>query len=105
MIMSMIDSVSTSDFYIIGDHFLFFLLIAVHMCLLVDLSPIQKYPTCKLNYLIASITAAVVPSLSVRFFTFSSAITELGFGISFVLILSIIMTLTIQRVIDVEIDF
>lgn len=84
---------------------MFFMLITAHICLLVDISPLQKRPTCKLNYLIASVLAAAIPSAITSFAPFSSAVMELSIGIGSALALSVLTTLTIQRIIDIDIDF
>lgn len=84
---------------------MFFMLITAHICLFVDMSPLQKHPTCKLNYLIASVLAAAIPSAITSFITFSSAAMELNIGIGSALALSVLITLTIQRVSDIDIDY
>ena len=84
---------------------MFFMLITAHICLFVDISPLQQHPTCKLNYLIASVLAAAIPSAITSFITFSSAVMELSVGIGSALALSVLITLTIQRVIDIDIDY
>ena len=103
--MTFIDTVSPYSIYSIGGHFLFYFLITVHACLFVDISPLQKYPTCKLNYLIASILAAAIPSAITSLVTFPSSIIEFSVGIGSALALSFLITLTIQRIIDIDIDF
>lgn len=101
----MIETVSTTSFYSIGGHFLFFFVITTALCLFVDISPLQKYPACKLNYLIASILAAIIPSVLTSSISFSSITEELLLGIGSAVIASIIFILTIQRVIDIEVEF
>lgn len=103
--MTIIDTVNPNSFYNIGGHFMFFMLVTVHICLFVDISPLQKYPTCKLNYLIASVLAAAIPSAITSLVTFPSSTIELSVGIGSALALSFLITLTIQRIIDIDIDF
>ncbi|MBL4761114.1 MAG: hypothetical protein JKY93_00270 [Gammaproteobacteria bacterium] len=103
--MTIIDTVNPNSCYNLGGHFLFYFMITVQICLFVDISPLQKHPTCKLNYLIASVLAAAIPSAITSFATFSSATMELSIGIGSALALSVLTTLTIQQIIDVDIDF
>ena len=103
--MTIIDTVNPNSFYNMGGHFMFYMLITAHICLFVDISPLQKHPTCKLNYLIASLLAAAFPSVVTNLITFSSTSTELSVGIGSALALSVLITLTIQQVIDIDIDF
>lgn len=103
--MTIIDTVNPNSFYNMGGHFMFYMLITAHICLFVDISPLQKYPTCKLNYLIASVLAAAIPSAITSFATLPSPTIELSTGLGSALILSFLITLTIQRIIDIDIDF
>ena len=57
----MIDTIDLGSFYSIVDHWIFYVLLATHLCLFVDVSPLQKYPTCKLNFLIACVISAFIP--------------------------------------------
>jgi len=103
--MTIVDSLGLNNFYDISGHFLFYFLITVHICLFVDSTPLQKYPTCKLNYLIASVLAAAIPSVITSFVAFPSSALELSVGIGSAFVLSTLITLTIQRIIDIDIDF
>lgn len=103
--MTINDTIGFQSLYSIGGHFLFYSLLTVHLCLFVDISPLQHYPTCKLNYLIASVIAAAIPSSLTSFIIFPSISVELIVGIACALILSVTLTLTIQRILRINIDF
>lgn len=101
----MIDTISPDSFYNAGGHYLFFLLITAHVCLFVDISPLQKKSMCGLNYLLATLLSAAVPSIGMSLIVFSTPTKQLTVGISSAVVLSVLITLTIQRVFDMEIDF
>jgi len=85
--------------------FLFYLLLTAHIALFVDLSKLQKHPTCKLNYLLSSSISAFVPCLVVRNVHFATALLKHSTGITIAIVLSIVLTLVIQQIIKVDIDF
>ncbi len=89
----------------IGDFFLLFTLISTHLVLFIDVSPLQQHPTCSLNFIIAILTSAVIPSLFVRFINLSTSKAELLSGLTICVVLSLLTTLTIQKVNPVNIDF
>jgi len=101
----MVNSVYFNGFYEASWHIFFYLFITTHICLFVDASPLQKHPTCKLNFIIVCILTAIIPSAITNMAKFPTFETELGVGIGSALVLSVIGTLTIQRIIDIDIDF
>lgn len=103
--MILIDTVTPDSFYNSGGHFLFYLLITAHACVFLDISPLQKYPMCQLNLLLASSVSAAVPSIATSLIMFSSPAIELFVGVGAALLLSFVTTLTIQRVLDVDVNF
>ncbi len=103
--MMIIDTVSPDSFYNSGHHFLFFLLLTATTCLLVDLSPLQKHPMCQLNFWLASVVAATVPAIGIDLVSFPSPWLELSAGIGAALCLSVLGSLAIQRLLDVDINY
>ncbi len=103
--MMLIDTVSPDSFYNSGAHFLFFMLLTAHACVLIDISPWQKHPICQLNLLLASMISAAIPSIFVDLVSFSTPVIELVAGIGAALLLSLISTLTIQRFINIDVNY
>ncbi len=103
--MTIVGVVSHASIYTAAGHFMFYLLVTAHVCLFVDLSPWQKYPLSKLNYLIASVLAAAIPSVITSFATISSSSIELGVGLVSAFTLSIFITLSLQQIINLDYDF
>lgn len=101
----MIDTINPDNFYNIGGHFLFYFLITAHICLFVDISPLQKYAISKLNYLIASIISATAPTVVTNLTNFPSPSMELSTGLGTALLTGLLITLTVQRIIKIDIDF
>lgn len=101
----MISSINPgSNFSIITD-FIIYLTITAHLCLFIDISPLQKYPTCKLNYILASILAAVVASIITASLPFASHLKQLLVGSGIASIVCVPMILSIQCMFDIDIDF
>lgn len=103
--MILIDTVTPESFYNSGGHFLFYMLIAAHVCIFIDISPLQKYPMCQLNLLLASLISAGVPSIVTLLVAFPTPAVELATGIGVALLLSFLTTLTIQRILNVDVNF
>lgn len=85
--------------------FLYCLLLTSHLCLLVDISSLQKRPMCKLNYMVASFISAIVPAYLIKYPPINLHMIKWGLVGMSLLIGSLIATLFIQRVINVDIDF
>lgn len=85
--------------------FVYYLLLTAHVCLFIDVSPVQKYPMCKLNLLIASCIAALVPCVVINVTSFSSSLDKHLVGIGIAVVLSVAMALLIQRIIKIDIEF
>lgn len=101
----MIIKANPFGFYNTGYHFLFYCLISVHVCLLADLTPLQKKPFCDLNFLFASVTAAIIPSAVTSLVVFESFLKEVSVGTGLAVSFSLLITLTIQHFFDVDIYF
>lgn len=93
------------SFYSVGGHFLFYLTITAFITLFVDLSPIQKHPISKINYLITSVLAAAIPCLLIYLIHISPLQKEMFIGVFTAIAASIAITLTIQRFFDINIDY
>lgn len=85
--------------------YIVFTVITSHLCLFLDLSPIQKNPMCKLNYLFALLLSAILPSILTTFIDYSSTTLKVAVGLSVALICSALITLFIQKVINIDVDF
>lgn len=94
-----------ASFYNAGYHLFFYLLITAHACLLTDLTPIQKKPLCDLNLLLATMIAAIIPSLVTNLVVFESFLKEVSFGTGLAVTSSLLVTWTIQHVFDVDVYF
>lgn len=92
------------SFYNVGGHFLFFLSITTLISLFVDLSPLQKKPISKINYLFASVLAATIPCLLIYLIHFTPLQKEMIIGVITAIVGSIAITLTIQRFFDIDIN-
>lgn len=92
-------------FYNSGYHFLFYCLVSAHVCLLTDISPLQKKPFCDLNFLIATVIAAAIPSVITSLIVFQSYTVEIAFGIGLAVLSGLLITLNIQRIIDLDVYF
>ena len=92
-------SESLSDLVI---NYLYYLLLTCHICLFVELSPLQKNPASKFNYFLASSVSAVAPFLITNTITFSSELMKNSAGIAAGAIASFITILTIQRIINID---
>ncbi len=101
----MIEAVYPNSHAAIGSHFLFYLFLTAHICLFVDLSPLQKRATCKLNFLIASLLAAAIPLAITTLVTFPSLAVELFWGVTSALALGVFITLNVQRLLNIDVDF
>jgi hypothetical protein len=89
----------------LATQFLYYLLLTAHVCLFVDMSPMQKHPACKLNYAVASVVSALLPCIAIRLMTFPTLILKHAAGVGIAVLLSIVITLFIQQVVKVNIDF
>lgn len=99
---SAVNFIGSADFW---NYFVMLLLLAAHVVLFVDLSPIQKRPLCSLNFVFAVLISALVPTLLVpRMNAIGSDARLLSIAVVTV-VLSIIITLTIQSVLDINIEF
>lgn len=96
---------NSMSLYSVGYHFLFYSLISVHACLLTDLTPLQKKPFCDLNFLLATVIAAFIPSAMTNLVVFDTFLQEVSFGSGLAVTSSIIITTTIQHFFDVDIYF
>lgn len=88
-----------------SEEFLFVFLFSLHVCLLFDVSPLQKRPVCKLNFIIGSVIATI-PTMTFSYLTDISAPMErfsILAGITF--FSSILVISSIQRFLDYEINF
>ena len=103
--MNIIDTVSPTSFYNSGGHFLFYMLITTHVCVFLDISPLQKHPMCQLNFLLASLISAAVPSVATLLVPFPTPALELAIGIGAALLLSFVTTLSIQRIFNIDINY
>lgn len=103
--MTLIDTVTPDSFYNSGEHFWFYMLIATFACVLIDSSPLQKHPLCDLNLLLASLISTVAPVLATNLVVIPSAAVELTVGVTATLLLSLMTTLTLQRIINVDVSF
>ena len=100
----MFDIFNPDSFYNFGYHFLYFWCLTVFFCLMVDISPLQEKSMCTLNYVLASLLAAIVPTILTNSVDFSSHRIELWVGTVLSIALSIILTLTIQKYLDIDIE-
>ena len=98
----MVMSAETTE---LATQFLYYLLLTAHICLFVDMSPLQKHPTCKFNYTIASTVSAMIPCIAIRLMTLPTFLLKHATGVGMAILLSIVITLFIQQVIKVDIDF
>lgn len=89
----------------LATQFLYYLLLTAHICLFVDMSPLQKHPTCKFNYAVASTVSSLLPCIAIRLLTFPTWLLKHATGVGIAILLSILITLFIQQVIKVDIDF
>ena len=103
--MSLIDTINPDSFYNSSWHVWFYLLLTAHLCVLIDISPWQKRPMCELNLLLASLAAAIVPCVRAEVIAFPSPLVELTVGMGTAVALSLLITLNIQRILDIDINY
>lgn len=84
---------------------LYYLVFTINVCLFVDLSPLQKYPMCKFNYALAAGISALPPFAMFQVLTFSSPWVQHIAGAAVATVASIVISLQIQKVIPIDIDF
>lgn len=94
--MMLIDTVTPDSFYNSGGHFLFYLLIAAHVCVFVDWSPLRKYSIADVNLWLASVVSAAVPCIVTLVVAFASPAAELAVGVGTAVVLSVVTTLAID---------
>lgn len=87
------------------EEFLIVCLFSAHICLFFDMSPLQKKPTCKMNFLIACSIATVPPMLFSYFTAIPSLIVHYSLLGVITLVSSITVIATIQKYLDYEINF
>lgn len=89
---------------IIFETYIIFVLVTAHICLFVDMSPLQKHPMCMLSYCLAALLSAVLPSLITLTYRFSSDTMKMAVGFIVAVICGVIITLFIERVLKFNRD-
>lgn len=82
-------------FYDVWWHFLFYLFIACHICLLVEVSPLQVARDNWASYWIAILVSSAVPSILTSRVGFATLGTEILAGMITVSALSLVLTLSL----------
>ena len=85
--------------------FIWILAFSVHVCLLFDASRWQKHPTCKLNYLLASIVSALFGLVALLSMTQLNTFAQWTIALFVTTIMGLLITANIQRVLKYQIDF
>jgi len=87
------------------EEFLVVFLFAIHVCLFVDMSSLQKKPICKLNFLIGSLIATIPAMIFCYLPVHLSLVNHIATVLTFTLFSSVLVTLNIQNYLDYEINF
>ena len=87
------------------EEFLVVFLFAVHVCLFVDMSSLQKKPICKLNFLIGSLIATIPAMVLCYLPVHLSLVNHITMVLIFTFFSSVLITLNIQKYLDYEVDF